>query len=65
MTEDVETRVGGVAILRFLRELTLEYINTFTVNGKYIGEKYYLVALADIDRSLNPTQYASGSSIHN
>ena len=65
MTEDVETRVGGVAILRFLRELTLEYINTFTVNGKYTGERHYLVVLEDIDRSLNPTQYASGSSIHN
>ena len=65
MTEDVETRVGGVAILRFLRELTLEYIETFTVNGKYTGERYYLVVLADIDRSLNPMQYVSDGLNHN
>ena len=51
----LETRVGYMAV-SILKDLTLDYIEAFTINNKYLGELHYLIMYQQFERYLNETK---------
>ena len=48
MISNLETRVG-YKTLSIMRDMIIDYISAYTINGKYKGELHYLIAVNKLD----------------